>query len=249
LGRTVCSYIPTGQANIVEPNAPAALKRQLSAEKENLFWKSDGTTLQRVPMDEGFLLFLKERSMSPNSLQLDWMIEQAIPEDAEKIATLHSGSFRSAYLDFANEERSQKIIKEATEFLTPKRIQLRAELLNHALNLPETYFYQVAQRDDSQPIGLVYGTKLDGVQEIEALYVDENYFGAGVGKALVAQFIEWADPTKPIELGVYKHNERAKKFYVKMGFEATNDNRQSHYEFIPETTMIRQPQTTQGEIK
>jgi GNAT superfamily N-acetyltransferase len=177
----------------------------------------------------------------PNSelQQPDWMIEQAIPEDAARIAKLHSESFKKAYLTEDDEEYNQKIIELATEFLTPERIQLRAELLAHALESPGQHFYHVAMRDDSQPIGLIYGTKLDGIQEIEALYVDENYFGAGVGKALVDQYIEWADPGKPIELGVHIRNERAKRFYMKMGFEALNDDRKSFFEAIPETTMIR----------
>jgi len=177
--------------------------------------------------------------MSRSPLLPEWMIEQALPEDAADIAALHSKSFRKAYLDLLGEEHNEAIIKEATKFVSPERIQLRAEFVDMSLKFPDKHFYQIALRDDGTPIGMLYGTKLDNVQEIEALYVDENYYGAGVGKALVEEYIAWADPTKPIELGVHRENERAKKFYIKMGFEALNDNRHSHYEFLPETTMIR----------
>ena len=170
---------------------------------------------------------------------LDWMVEQAIPEDVQKIALLHSESFQRAYLKEGDDEHNQQVISEATDFLSPERLQLRAELVETALNNPEVHFYHVAMRDDGQPIGLIYGTKEEDVQEIQALYVDENYYGSGVGKALVEEFIEWSDPTKPIELGVHRENERAKKFYTKMGFEALNDQRHSYYEFLPETTMKR----------
>lgn len=186
------------------------------------------------------VLYLKGVHMAVGEANTqDWMVEQAIPEDAKKIAELHSESFKKAYLKEGDEEHNQKVIDEATRFLTDERLQLRTELLAHALENPTSHFYQIAMRDDNQPIGLIYGTKLDGVQEIEALYVDEQYFGAGVGKALVESFIEWSDPDKPIELGVYKENERAKKFYSKMGFEALGDSRHSYYEYIPETTMKR----------
>ncbi len=171
--------------------------------------------------------------------EVDWMVEPALPEDAEKIAKLHSESFLKTYLNLNDDERNQQVIDEATRFLSSDRIQLRADLLAHSLENSDIHFYQIAMRDDGEPIGLIYGNKLDGVQEIEALYVDENYYGAGVGKALVEEFIDWSDPDKPIELGVHKDNERAKKFYIKMGFKAINDNRHSFYEFIPETTMKR----------
>ena len=183
------------------------------------------------------------------SQQVDWMIEQAVPEDAGKIAILHSESFKKAYLTEHDDEYNEKIINLATQFVTPDRIMARTELLAHSLGAPDKHFYHIAMRDDSRPIGLIYGTKTQEKQEIEALYVDENYFGAGLGQALVDRFIEWADPTKPIELGVHKDNERAKRFYIKMGFEALNDDRQSYFEEIPETTMLRQPQNTQGETK
>jgi ribosomal protein S18 acetylase RimI-like enzyme len=183
--------------------------------------------------------------MSRNSpLIPKWTIEQAIPEDAANIAALHSESFTKTYLNLMGEEHNEAIIDEATKFVSPERIQMRADLLDQALKFPDVHFYDIAMRDDGIPIGLIYGTKLDGIQEIEALYVDENYHGAGVGKALVEEFIEWADPTKPIELGVHRENERAKKFYIKMGFEALNDDRHSYYEFLPETTMIRKGENT-----
>lgn len=168
-----------------------------------------------------------------------WAVEVAIPEDAQKIAELHSKSFEKAYLKEGDNEHNQKVIEEAARFLSPQRLQLRTELLAHSLDNSDKHFYHIAMRDDGTPIGLIYGTKLDSVQEIEALYVDENYYGAGVAQALVEAYIDWADDQLPIELGVYKENERAKKFYTKMGFEALNDERHSYYEFLPETTMQR----------
>ena len=177
--------------------------------------------------------------MSRSPLLPEWTIEQALTEDAADIAALHSESFLKTYVNLSGEEHNEAIIEEATNFVSPERIQLRAELVGESLKAPDRHFYHIALHDNGKPIGMIYGTKLEGVQEIEALYVDENYHGAGIGKALVEEYIQWADPTKPIELGVHKENERAKRFYIKMGFEAMNDDRHSYYEFLPETTMIR----------
>ena len=170
----------------------------------------------------------------------DWMVEQALPEDAENIARMHSESFRKTYLKDGDEAHNEKVIAEATRFITPSELPKRVNLLIHVQQNPDKHFHEIAMHDNGQVIGMIYGTKLDGVQEIEALYVDENFHGAGVAQALVTSFIEWSDKDKPIELGVYKENERAKRFYAKMGFEALNDNRSSFYDFIQETTMKRE---------
>jgi len=186
--------------------------------------------------------------MSPNSpLIPEWTIEQAIPEDAAQTAEFHSESFRRTYLkpnenhDPEIEEHNRQVIEKATELVSLNRIQNRADFIDKAVQEPSIRFYYLATREDNQPIGLIYGEidKEKDTQEIVALYVDEKYHGKGVAQALVNEFIEWADPTKPIELGVYKENERAKRFYAKMGFEALKDDRPSHFKFLPETTMIR----------
>jgi ribosomal protein S18 acetylase RimI-like enzyme len=191
-------------------------------------------------------IILKEQSMSPNALQSDWKIQKAIPLEAEEIAKMHSESFRSTYLikrdgELTPEEieHNDFIIHNTMQFMSPERIRSRAKLIAASIDAPNIHFYHIAKREDGQPIGLLYGSKEDVKQEIYALYVDEDYTRVGVGRALVEKYIEWSDPQRPIELGVYKENERAIQFYKKMGFEALNDNRHSHYEFIPETTMIR----------
>ncbi|MFZ1250775.1 MAG: GNAT family N-acetyltransferase [Candidatus Microsaccharimonas sp.] len=178
--------------------------------------------------------------MADQSLrQNDWMVEQALPEDAKKIAEMHSNSFQKAYLKPGDESHNAIVIEAATAFLTPARLEKRAELLAHSLEHPETDFYQIIMDDDGKAAGLIYGVKLDKIQEIEALYVDEKYHGSGVAQALVEAYVEWADPTRPIELGVVVDNDRAKKFYKKMGFEALSDKRPAFYSFLPETTMER----------
>lgn len=172
-------------------------------------------------------------TVSPN-----WMIEQAVPEDAEAIARMHGESFKAAYLLPGEDEHNAKVIEEATAFVSPGRIQARMALINQAMENPDRQYYHIAMSDEGAPIGLIYGTKSPTLQEIEALYVDQNYFGAGVGAALVEGFVEWADSDRPIELGVVKFNERAQRFYTKMGFQALGDDRVSYYPFLPETTMV-----------
>lgn len=170
--------------------------------------------------------------------QSEWMIEQAIPEDAHALAYMHAESFKAAYL--RDDERDVKVLAEAAAFVTPERIEARIELILRSFKSPDEFYY-VATDEDAHPIGLVYGYKTESIQELSALYVDVSYFGRGVGKELAQAFIDWCDPERPIELGVVEDNERAKRFYRKMGFVAVGDVRESFYDFLRETTMTLSP--------
>ncbi len=56
--------------------------------------------------------------------------------------------------------------------------------------------------------------------EIERLYVLGEFQGAGLGKRLMAHALAFAKKRnkKYVWLGVWEHNEKAKRFYAKMGF-------------------------------
>lgn len=79
----------------------------------------------------------------------------------------------------------------------------------------------------------------NGTQQVGSMYVDKNWHGKGVGGALMQRIIEWADPAKPIELGVVAYNERAKAFYRKWGFEEIPGSETLFDSKIPEVKMVR----------
>jgi GNAT superfamily N-acetyltransferase len=79
----------------------------------------------------------------------------------------------------------------------------------------------------------------NGTQHVGSLYVDKKWHGTGVGAALMQKVIDWADPTKPLELGVVAYNERAKVFYKKWGFVELPDSEALFDGKIPEIKMIR----------
>lgn len=167
----------------------------------------------------------------------DVMIEAAVPEDAPAIAELHAESFKAAYLG-ENQERNEKVLAEAAQFVTTSRILQRMELIQDSLVNSDEEFYHIATDENAVPIGLIYGFKTDTVQELSALYVATPYFGTGIAQDLVSVFIEWCDQTRPIELGVADDNFRAQRFYQKMGFLATNEPRESFYDFLHEIGMV-----------
>ena len=170
--------------------------------------------------------------------QPDWLVEQAVPEDAHALAALHAESFREAYLG-ADEERNAQVLAEAADFVTPERLKKLIELINQTMEHSDKEFYATVNDENGVPVGFIYGFKEgDGKQELSALYISKEYFGSGLAQALTTGFIEWCDSDKPVELGVVVDNERAQKFYKKIGFQATGEMHDSYYPFLPETKMI-----------
>lgn len=167
----------------------------------------------------------------------DWLVEQAIPEDAAALAALHGESFKDAYLG-EDEARNARVLAEAAAFVTPARLAKRIELINDVLLRSDQECYMTVNDENGAPIGFLYGYKEEDKQELSALYVSKEYYGSGVAQALTVAFIDWCDHDKPVELGVVVDNERAQKFYRKIGFQATGTMHDSFYEFLPETKMI-----------
>ncbi|MBP6431291.1 MAG: GNAT family N-acetyltransferase [Ferruginibacter sp.] len=93
----------------------------------------------------------------------------------------------------------------------------------------ENYHYYFACIDD-KPIGYLlfaedYGhwpkTERKKALELKRIYILQNYQGKGVAQALMDFYLNYAT-TNSYEvawLGVWEHNEKAKAFYAKYGFE------------------------------
>jgi GNAT superfamily N-acetyltransferase len=175
----------------------------------------------------------------------EWTIQPAEPADAALLARMHAESFRAAYLHHDGSARDEQVLAEAADFESPERVETRAQLILRALANSDEEFYAQALDQRDMPIGLAYGFKDDDSAELGALYITPEYFSRGLGQALASSFLAWCDPEKPVTLGVVEDNSRAQRFYRRLGFVASNDPRESYYDFLPEVTMIKQLGDTQ----
>ncbi|MBO3725549.1 GNAT family N-acetyltransferase [Actinomyces bowdenii] len=80
-----------------------------------------------------------------------------------------------------------------------------------------------------------------GEQHLRVMYVTAQSRSQGVGAALMRAVLEWADATRPIELGVAAFNTAAQRFYARHGFVLVPGSRRLHDGIIPEVTMRRAP--------
>ncbi|MFB9770453.1 GNAT family N-acetyltransferase [Lactiplantibacillus modestisalitolerans] len=102
--------------------------------------------------------------------------------------------------------------------------KLTAELAN-----PESWFYFVFVAGHDEPAGylkLNVGAAQSEAMgphalEVERIYIRSAYKHRGLGSAFIQQALKFADDAhkKKIWLGVWEHNEPAKAFYHKWGFE------------------------------
>jgi putative acetyltransferase len=101
---------------------------------------------------------------------------------------------------------------EATHnFLTAEHLQIISDIVRE-IYLPSTTFLLAVDESD-RPIAFLGGDP----GTIDALFVDPDWFGKGVGRVLLAEALKRAVVTR---LDVNEANAQARGFYERMGFVA-----------------------------
>jgi ribosomal protein S18 acetylase RimI-like enzyme len=147
-------------------------------------------------------------------------IRRCVPADAAVLSALSKSTFFDTFTGTCSEADMDAFLDEYYN-----EARLEAEL--HDDDLP-TYFAEIA----GQPVGylrLATGVPLFPAPphrkalEVARLYVDTAWQGKGVAAQLMDFYFAEArrQEVDLLWLGVWEHNERAKAFYAKWGFTAT----------------------------
>jgi len=78
-----------------------------------------------------------------------------------------------------------------------------------------------------------------GHQRLEALYVDAVVRSHGVGRALAQAVLVDLDPASPVDLEVASFNQRAQRFYRRLGFRVVAGSQALWQDVLPVVTMRR----------
>lgn len=124
-------------------------------------------------------------------------------------------------------------------WMTEEALALSRERVRSILQDNMHSFLFVAKEAD-EVIGMVSATERDGVQRLEAIYVDSEYHGKGVGKQLLDRACDSFDPSVPTYVDVALYNDRAIRFYEKNGFVLVPGSEHLFAETIPSVHMVRQ---------
>lgn len=165
----------------------------------------------------------------------EFTIEEMTADTVEQATAMRLKSWLDTYVNDELGVTREWIEARNRQQLAPEKVAARKERLSNPSGAR-----WVALDLEGNVIGAATPYRDEnGMQQVGSMYVDKGWHGKGVGGALMQRIIEWADPAKPIELGVVTYNERAKAFYRKWGFEEIPDSETLFDSKIPEVKMVR----------
>ena len=147
-------------------------------------------------------------------------IRRANTSDAQTLSDLSKITFFDTFKDTCSAKDMQGFIHE----------YFNVELIKKELQDPDDFYFisfingmatgYIRLKEDSSNVEIIANHK---AIELKRIYVLKEYHSQKVGAALMNFALGFA-ATKNYEmiwLGVWEHNERAKRFYKKFGFEDT----------------------------
>jgi len=143
-------------------------------------------------------------------------VHRATSSDAQEINQLYFDTWVKTY---PNKDYgvSQKDLEEwLRPSLSEDSVKNNQEWLG---NLPENVSVSVV-RDKDKIVGFCYATKGDNSEhnKLRSIYVNTDYQGKGIGKALWDDANKFFDHSMPTDVQVVAYNEKAINFYKRLGF-------------------------------
>ncbi|MEM7387663.1 MAG: GNAT family N-acetyltransferase [Verrucomicrobiota bacterium] len=127
--------------------------------------------------------------------------------DCEHIGPL----LREVWLDaYHGIQTNEELLDRSHEVHTPELI---------ALEIDDPTMHSVVAVSGRRIIGHARSDLCGGMVDIARLYVLREFYGRGIGKALLREVDTFFDPRYEVWLDVYEANERAVKFYLSQGYE------------------------------
>lgn len=152
----------------------------------------------------------------------EYFIRYATVADAAILAELAATSFHQAFDGSSKQENVDGYVNSAftseallAELTDPKSIYVIVEMEGQAIAYLKLYEGEVPECV-SDPAAM----------ELSRLYVRQEFLARKIGAALMERALEEARQKgyQTIFLGVWEHNERAKAFYQKWGFQKVGDH-------------------------
>jgi len=108
-------------------------------------------------------------------------------------------------------------IQTDDELLTQSHKVHKPELVEKEID--DLNIYSVVVEVGGKIVGHARSDREDGVIYISRLYVLRDYYGTGMGKALLAEVDSYFKDDREIWLDVFEDNKRALHFYLSQGYE------------------------------
>jgi GNAT superfamily N-acetyltransferase len=152
----------------------------------------------------------------------DFTIEDAKPEDIEKIRTIARDAWLEIYPNETYGITREDI--EAIGWFDPMGLKRRRKEIRENR---DTIRVWVVKDDKDNVVGFCkvskdgHKTDTEEQREIDAMYVVKELQGKGLGKKLMQKAMEWLGTDGNIRLEVVSYNNNAINFYKGFGFQET----------------------------
>jgi len=174
----------------------------------------------------------------------DYIIRKIEPED---VLALHKVYFLGWLDTYPNKEfniAAEDIVYKYEQRLAPEKIAETKEKIAQTKNNE----LKLLLEDKGEVIALCNVAKNEEYNQLQAIYVLPEYHRRGIGSIIWQEAEKFLDPKKKTIVHVASYNDRAIKFYEKLGFKSANkifkDERfaMRNGAIIPELEMIRAAQ-------
>lgn len=173
---------------------------------------------------------------------MSYSIQQPVVADAEELVAMHGQSWLDTYPAEEHGVSLEYVQKSIEERATPESLEKRRDYIRES-HTNQDYYLRIARNSEGRLVGFIDGRKGE-VNELTGLYIDKSEYGKGLAQELCKGLLEWLGDEKDIQLTVVDYNDRAQKFYNKMGFEKIEGSEYIYKDVMPVIKMVRKRRKT-----
>ncbi len=156
---------------------------------------------------------MSQESRERKEEQPKFEIREGGPNDAVRIAEIQRDSWFTTYV---NEEEGITRDDLATRFTDMEARASRWRKMLEEAGSEKTHIFVVT--DGDEVAGFCRVERKDGVNYIDALYLDPTQKGKGAGAKVFSEALAWLGEENPATLEVASYNSLAIDFYKRFGF-------------------------------
>lgn len=150
-------------------------------------------------------------------MEKKWTIRKVTKHDIQAIFAVTLVSWLDTYVNNQLEITREFIMESQIKYLTYDFYSNECRF--HYFNNTEDNLYLVAEDEDGIIVGFLHCQRVDDRQLLDGIYLLPELKGTGLAQEFAEIFLDWEKKDIDTELGVVSYNDRAIRFYEKLGFK------------------------------